>query len=146
MAISSIQNDFWANRSLGAGAERTQLPNKVALRTLSQARQEMLDLKAMDNDPARDSDPRDGYVSYRTDYWATPSETATKTVSLHLDGNRLEATHTRDGADKPFEYYSSVLEQNTLTTLALIPGPSGVTAIANFITVPGESFRDRKTF
>lgn len=143
--ISSIQNDFWAKRSLGDGAERTTLPGKVGLRTISNHRQQVENWKQMDN-TERDSDPRDGFVSYRTEYWATPSQTAWKTVAVQLAGERVEATHTRDGAESPFEHFSAELRNNQLTQLALISGGSGIVGIASFINVPGESFRDRKQF
>lgn len=143
--ISSIQNDFWATRSLGQGASRESVPNKVALRTLSTHRQQVENWKEMDN-TERDADPRDGYLSYRTEYWANPSTTAYKTVQVHLEGNRVETIHTREGADKPFEHFSAELANNQLTSLALISGGSGIVALASFLQVPGENVRDRKEF
>jgi len=144
-SISSIQNDFWSARSLGEGASRTTLPQKVALRTVANHRDQVDSWKEMDNTD-RDLDPRDGFVSYRTEYWATPSTTAYKTVQVHLQGDRVEATHTRDGAEQPFEHFSAELRNNQLTSLALISGGSGVVALASFLAAPGESVRDRKEF
>lgn len=143
--ITSIQNDFWSRRSLGEGASRDPLPTKVALRTLSNHRQQVQQWTEMDN-TERDSDPRDGFVSYRTEYWATPSTIANKTVQVELAGSRVHVTHTREGADKPFDHFSAELANNQLTSLALIAGSSGVVAIASFIGPPGDSFRDRKEF
>ena len=145
MTIASIQNQFWASRSLGEGATQETLPSKVALRTISNHRQQVENWKEMDN-TERDSDPRDGFVSYRTEYWATPSQTAYKTVNVHLLGERVETTHTRDGADQPFEHFSAELRNNQLTSLCLISGGSGVVALASYLAAPGESKRERKEF
>lgn len=143
--ITSIQHDFWARRSLGEGASRDQLPTKVALRTLSSHRQQVQQWKEMDN-TERDADPRDGFVSYQTDYWASPTQVANKTVQVELAGNRVNVTHTREGSDHPFEHFSAELANNQLTSLALISGSTGVVALASFIGPPAESFRDRKEF
>lgn len=144
-SISAIQNDFWAKRSLGDDINRDKLPKTVAQRLLSHHQDQVQSWKEMDNGPL-DSDPRDGFVQYSTDYWADPSTTARKMVQVHLQGERVEVTHTREGQEKPFEYFSAEMVQGQLTSLSLIPGNASIWALASFVGSQGESYRDRKEF